>query len=1364
MPRSSGALAAAHARPWLRAALALLAVSVVAPAAGDAPQSAVAEWIEIVRDDAAQLDVVLRAPAPVVDGNRVTVPGFAPVGAPGERLTYARSVLVAVPGPAGADLAFSAERGEPLPNVRAEIVPHPRSRAELDAAGAALPAPRAMPLLRTNAPPVVSISNVTRLRGLHVVELQFTPLVFDAAGNASFVAAASVRLTFRDRAPRHDATAVAAAAVDPVHAGVLNAATAAAWVGVDTGAWVDRLAAPRRSALPAERLRIRIPETGAYELRYTTLDAAGVPVDAVSFNPRTLRLFVDTWNPIPLLADSFSSWHPDYEMQEVAIWVDGEQDNAFDVQDRIVFYALGPQGYADLAAQSSDPFEHREHPYDANHYAWLVWGGTEFGLRMPTLAATASDPLVDPLVTSVEARRHLEENRLFRPLDDLWSWDEVDSVRAATASFNLDLGGPASTAGQIRVGVSATAYYHVHAFDVTFNGVTAPTSVWVQGETHPRNTHFSYDVTLRSTNNNLSIRSDPSLVLIDTTWVLPTGRTHFLYVDATWQRPLVAGTNTGTLEWSRTPDVPVEVFELTLQAAADSLVLNVTDPVRPVRLVNTTRVTGGPARLRVRHGAGIGVPTHYVAGKTRNVPQSDVVRRVVTDLRDRTGAPDMLIVTHPSLHAAADRLAAHRQPRLGLPGAEILVVDASDIYESFSGGRMDPLAIRNYLKFLYGLDPTPRLRYVLLFGEATHDPRRLSPGTTATLVPTLQPFYADQRLRRDYQENAVDDWLVEMDRPFGSFFTMYPLPDIAVGRITARTLAQADGIVSKIIAYDTSNEYGSWRTRVILSADDECKPDGYCYEAYHTVNTERLVPLTPPEWDIEKIYLCEFAKVLGQKPAARRQFISSWSAGAALVNYQGHGSPRQIADEVLFLGSDVPSLVNGSRLPVFTAFSCTVSEFDHTQLQSMAEDLLSSGRGGAIAVIGATRETFGTPNARINEEFWRRLFQDGATSAVGFGLALQAGKAAIPLPGGQNNEAYALLGDPAQTLLAPEGTVVFTSGHTLLEAGRTARVQGDVRLPGTTGPWTTFSGTADVEVFSSADTTGYVSAADPTFRIAYDLVGAPIYRGTVPVTNGTLAFEFVVPLGAPLGRAGRVSAYAYDPADDAKGAFSDVVIQVAAVPDSSVSLPQITLRFPNNLTKVKSGTPLTGEIRDENGINIQGTSLRSQILLDFDGANQPLDVTDEFRYEQGSATYGTVTVALPEDLRAGKHSATLIASDNLQNTATAAIEFEVVDPAVVQLVNVIAFPNPFKDRTHFFFEITDPARVVVRVFTNTGREVWRAEQDFPEPTQASIRWDGADRSADELANGTYIYRLEAFPHRSGAPRLEHVGKVVVMRD
>jgi hypothetical protein len=125
------------------------------------------------------------------------------------------------------------------------------------------------------------------------------------------------------------------------------------------------------------------------------------------------------------------------------------------------------------------------------------------------------------------------------------------------------------------------------------------------------------------------------------------------------------------------------------------------------------------------------------------------------------------------------------------------------------------------------------------------------------------------------------------------------------------------------------------------------------------------------------------------------------------------------------------------------------------------------------------------------------------------------------------------------------------------------------------------------------------------------------------------------------------------------------------------------MRFPNDRTRVKAGTLLTAEIRDENGINIQGTSLRNSIYLDFDHSNNPLDVTGQFRYTAGSDSAGSVAVPIPGDLTPGAHTATLIASDNLQNTATATLDFQVVDEAVVQLVNVLAFPNPFKDWTRF---------------------------------------------------------------------------------
>jgi hypothetical protein len=138
-------------------------------------------------------------------------------------------------------------------------------------------------------------------------------------------------------------------------------------------------------------------------------------------------------------------------------------------------------------------------------------------------------------------------------------------------------------------------------------------------------------------------------------------------------------------------------------------------------------------------------------------------------------------------------------------------------------------------------------------------------------------------------------------------------------------------------------------------------------------------------------------------------------------------------------------------------------------------------------------------------------------------------------------------------------------------------------------------------------------------------------------------------------------------------------------------------------------------------------------------------------------------VPLPTGLDPGAHSALLLASDNLLNTGSAKLDFQVVEEQAVRLVNVLAFPNPFRDWTRFFFEITDPAEVEVEVFTSSGRPVWHHRQHFDSGAQGSIKWDGVDLAEDTIGNGTYLYRLRAHPERAGAPTLEYIGKVVVMR-
>ena len=80
-----------------------------------------------------------------------------------------------------------------------------------------------------------------------------------------------------------------------------------------------------------------------------------------------------------------------------------------------------------------------------------------------------------------------------------------------------------------------------------------------------------------------------------------------------------------------------------------------------------------------------------------------------------------------------------------------------------------------------------------------------------------------------------------------------------------------------------------------------------------------------------------------------------WNRGALVINYIGHGSSVQMADEQVFLSTDVANLTNGLRLPLLIAVSCTIGDFANAQSKSLSEKLLLKDNGGVIAAIAASQ-------------------------------------------------------------------------------------------------------------------------------------------------------------------------------------------------------------------------------------------------------------------------------------------------------------------------------------------------------------------------------------------------------------------------
>ena len=87
---------------------------------------------------------------------------------------------------------------------------------------------------------------------------------------------------------------------------------------------------------------------------------------------------------------------------------------------------------------------------------------------------------------------------------------------------------------------------------------------------------------------------------------------------------------------------------------------------------------------------------------------------------------DMVILSPPAFLSEAERLAAkHRTKRDSI---SVTIVTPEQVYNEFSSGTPDATAIRRFMKMFYDRrsSESDAPKYLLLFGDGSHDNRQLS--------------------------------------------------------------------------------------------------------------------------------------------------------------------------------------------------------------------------------------------------------------------------------------------------------------------------------------------------------------------------------------------------------------------------------------------------------------------------------------------------------------------------------------------------------------------------------------------------------------------------------------------------------------
>ncbi|MBD3421813.1 MAG: hypothetical protein GF398_16995 [Chitinivibrionales bacterium] len=730
------------------------------------------------------------------------------------------------------------------------------------------------------------------------------------------------------------------------------------------------------------------------------------------------------------------------------------------------------------------------------------------------------------------------------------------------------------------------------------------------------------------------------------------------------------------------------------------------------------------------------------------------------------GSANYMIITHADFAAAAANLAQHKNKHGAFPNPDARVVTVDDIYREFSGGNQDPAAIRNFLTYAEYVW-SGSLQYVLLFGNGSYDHKGYE-GLERNFVPTFQSG------SRQSQE-CVEDFFACIEPGDGHDAN----PDLFLGRLPVRTTEEATHVVAKIKDMEdpAQAEFGAWRNRVILIADDDRQGidlDPIRFDDAHHVSSEKVekaILTQDSSVDLQKIYLFEYpVDELYEKPEANKAISSAINNGVAHVNYFGHGADALWADEHVLSTRDLVNFNNTGKYPVMSSFSCSVGRFDKPGHECLTGTLIRLEKRGAIAGVAATRLSFASSNTSMALKFYKSIFDSAETPSLG--------AAYMHTMIAQKNKQYALLGDPSITFVKESHSVLLSVVNQdgirkdTLRALEKISVNGIVAhaaapsVPDPTFGTATQNAQVQIGLYNPPDSSERKDGYDDKI-VGYTLPGIPLFIGTVPVVNGRFEKTILIPKNVTFRTPGVVlKSFAWDGFRDGSGAMTSLIFDGNIPQPFDSTGPRITIRpvydeVARNADaafdeRIFVSLPFNLEIRagDENGLNLIGSTPDEGLTVEIPGALAKKSISQNFQFDAESFTDGKALIKFAQDaLEPGVHQLTVSAQDLLGNTTVRDFELEIMESRDLEIRHIFNYPNPMRvgqNTTFYFYTNKSDAfsysnqstRVSINIYTLSGRLITTLGID-DDGAANGVVWDGRDASGNLLGPNIYLYKARA---------------------
>lgn len=720
------------------------------------------------------------------------------------------------------------------------------------------------------------------------------------------------------------------------------------------------------------QLRIFTGAGGLYRLTYADLLAAGVPVTVT--------------DPASLAMSHLGA--------PIDIEVTGAADGRLDPGDQVIFYA--------------EPYVGR---YMTRNVYWLAYGAAA---AAPRMAARSAPPAAgEPPATIITRTLHIEYDRTYystyhlpRTADHWFDTPLYANVAAPTVSvtYALALDAPLPVGNLVLRaalhGGAARDETPDQSVALAFNGQAAGTFQWDGSVSHIVTATLPAAWLEGAANRVTLTAALAQLPALDGYWVSPD----WVEVDyparaeAAEDRLLIPAVA------EETPEIVATGFTTDTVRAYD-----VSDPRHPVRLTGVAALPdGGNYAIRVGD-AGAKARSYALSTDAALLAPAAIEPDTPSAWRAPDHAVDYIAIVHRSLWDAIQPLLDHRAAE----GLRVAKVDVQDIYDEFSAGRVDPEALRTFLTYAYrhwnggGAPP----QYVLLVGDGHYDFRGVQRPDLPNLIP---PYLVD--IDPTIGETAADNRYVSVDGPDDY------LPDMAIGRIPAKTPADVTAAVNKIIAYETAAPVGEWQRRVVFVADDYANDSGN----FHVLSDETRLRWLPAGYRGQAIYYrMDAAHDTGEE--MRVAIRGAFNQGALMIQWFGHASRARWGSVSMFDLLDPARLAPQTALPVTFSYSCwsgyfinlTGSKQYNYNEQALGEALLLTPGRGSVADLSPSGLHVGSALLLLNQGIVRALTRDRVARV---GPLVDAGKQfyfAGATAWHDVIDTMVLFGDPATRLRLP---------------------------------------------------------------------------------------------------------------------------------------------------------------------------------------------------------------------------------------------------------------------------------------------------------------------------------------------------------